>query len=309
MLTSSSSGALIRRVGYEKAFQLFKEVGLEAMDFPVDNGVYSLEALNSANVLGLSEKEIVEKFTAIRHIAERYGIRIAQTHSVFGSYEFSITQKFHDICEGDLIATAALGCDVTVFHPIRLPGRIRKEKAKEGFEANLIFFRSLEPLCRRLGVRIAIENIMGIDSDKSLCASQCSDPNELVQLVQELGTDCFCTCCDTGHFALTEKDTGYTVGDCIRILGDTLKVIHVQEVDRINDIHTVPYTYSNVMDWDDIYRALQEIGYKGTMNLEVMPHLSKYPDCPEMNYEAMRHISAIAHYAASKVDGKNGEKQ
>ena len=114
MLTSSSSGALIRRIGYEKAFALFSEVGLDAMDFPVDDGVRSKEALKNTNVYGLSEEQIVEKYALIGRMAEKYGIKIGQTHSVFGflgAVDPCDMDDYINVTIGDIAATRTLGCD------------------------------------------------------------------------------------------------------------------------------------------------------------------------------------------------------
>lgn len=304
MLTSSSSGALIRRVGYEEAFRLFHEAGLDAMDFPVDDGCYTMEALRSAHVYGLSEKEIEQKYTAIRLLSEKHHVKIGQTHSAFGCFEVSDTDEFTEVIKGDIVATAALGCSVTVVHPVKIPGRIRSRLRKEGRQYNLDFFRKLIPTCLKYNVRVAIENVIALDDDGvTITSSECSDPTELAELLDTLGNSCFCACVDTGHFSLTAGATGYSVADSIRILGNRIGVIHVQETDLKSDTHTVPYTFKDTLDWDDIFRALREVGYSGIMNLEVMPHLSRYPDCPEMNFEAMRHIGAIARYCASMVCG------
>lgn len=303
MLTSSSSGELISRVGYDEAFRIFHEAGLEAMDFPVDHGTYNVEQLNKSENIGRTEEETFEKYSAIKKIADKYNVKIGQTHSIFGNYEMANTPEFHQILINDIAATAALGCNYTVVHPVKIPGRILDEKQMEGFEYNLNFFRSLIPYCKKYSVKIAIENMFVSDENGKRRATQCSDPNELYELYRVLGDDCFCTCADTGHFSLTAADTGYSVGDCIRVLGKSLKVLHIQETDLVDDFHTVPYTFKDTMDWEDIYSALKEINYQGIVNFEVMPHLAKYPNCPEMNFEAMRHISAIAHYAASRIEG------
>ena len=148
---------------------------------------------------------------------------------------------------------------------------------------------------------VAIENTLGVDPEGRICSTQYADPHEIAKLVDILGSEHFCSCVDTGHYALTSKDTGISVGDSIRILGNRVKVIHIQEVDGKDDCHTVPFTFNNTMDWDDICNALKEVGFKGPVNFETMSHLAHYPDCPEMNLEAMRHISALSRYMSSKL--------
>ncbi|MBQ7508046.1 MAG: sugar phosphate isomerase/epimerase, partial [Spirochaetales bacterium] len=184
-------------------------------------------------------------------------------------------------------------------HPIIMPGRIGDARRDENFEYNLKFFRRLVPALEKWNVKCAIENLFKGDENGVRRASECSYPQETLDYISELGSDLFCSCADTGHFAISEKDTGISVGDAIRQLGKTLEVLHVQENDGINDLHVVPYTLRNVMDWEDIIAALREIGYTGTMNFEVMPFVKQFP--AEISQVAVAHIGNVARYFAKRV--------
>ena len=50
MLTSSSSVTLIRRHGNEETFRMFRDCGLDAIDYPVDGGTPDLEALKREGI-------------------------------------------------------------------------------------------------------------------------------------------------------------------------------------------------------------------------------------------------------------------
>ena len=299
MLTSSSSISLINRYGYDETFRIFHDCGLDAMDYPVDGGTPTVEALQRANVYGLTEDEVVAKFSAIKESADRHGIIIGQTHAIFGQYEPAVTKEFFDITVKDILATHVLGARHTVVHPIKMPGRILDARKDENFELNLRFYRGLVPYLEKWNVKCAIENLFLEDGEGNLRASECADPQETLDYISELGSDLFCACADTGHFSLVEKDTGITVGDAIRRLGKTVEVVHMQETDRVRDLHVVPFTLRNTMDWDDIIAALREIGYKGNMNFEVMPFVKQFPD--ELKEAALAHVSKVARYFAEKV--------
>ncbi len=301
MLTSSSSGRLLRSVGLEEGFRIFAQSGLDAMDYPVDDGFTSFEQLAKANVYGLDEDQIKAKYGAIKEIADKNHILIGQTHAAFGNYAASNNEVFTKLIINAIIATNVLGSKVTVVHPVKLPGRICNERRDEAFEYNLAFYRQFIPYCEKYGVKIAIENMWERDENQVIRASECSDAHDIVRYIKELGSDNFCACADLGHFALTEKDTGISVGDNLRILGDCMEVIHLHEVDLVTDTHVIPYTFQGVMDWEDIIQAFKDVKYDRIMNLEVMPYLKYFP--LDLYPEGMRRISVMSHYLAKRVSG------
>ena len=299
MLTSSSSVSLIRKYGDEETFRIFQACSIDAIDYPVDGGTPTLEALKKASVYSLSEDEVLAKFRAIREIADRHNVIVGQTHAIFGAFEPSDTDEFVDITIKDILATHVLGARHTVVHPIIMPGRVCNERKDENFEYNLKFYRKLIPALEKWNVKCAIENLFCRGEDGLIHSSECSDPQEILDYISELGSDNFCACADTGHFRLSGKDTGITVGDSMRRLGDALEVLHVQENDGIDDLHVVPFTLRNVMDWEDIISALREIGYNGNMNFEIMPFVKQFPD--DLSEAAMAHVGNVTRYFAKRV--------
>jgi sugar phosphate isomerase/epimerase len=57
-------------------------------------------------------------------------------------------------------------------------------------------------------------------------------------------------------------------GDVIRRLGSLVEVLHIHDNDGVKDQHKIPGT--GVIDWSDVFSALDEIGYSGCYNLEPM---------------------------------------
>ena len=204
----------------------------------------------------------------------------------------AVGDVFMDVTRKNILATRVLHSKYTVIHPLNLPGRI----VDEGYDAchaeNLEFFRSLIPDLEKNGVKIALEPMWVRDAEKNIRSCVCSRPEEILQFLDELGTEHFCACPDLGHIALTARDTGDTPGGAIRKLGGATKIIHAHEVTKNLDAHTKPYTYSGVMDWADIGAALREVGYEGTFNFEIGANYYKpYPD--GLVPEALRHLAAI----------------
>ena len=59
-----------------------------------------------------------------------------------------------------------------------------------------------------------------------------------------------------------------TTGDVIRRLGKTVEVLHLNDNDTLTDQHKIPMT--GCIDWEDVFNALDEIGYSGVYNMELV---------------------------------------
>lgn len=62
---------------------------------------------------------------------------------------------------------------------------------------------------------------------------------------------------DTFHMSIEEKN----VADSLRVAGDQVRHVHLGDSNRLLPGH-------GALDWPDIFAALSEIGYHGTVNLE-----------------------------------------
>ena len=59
-----------------------------------------------------------------------------------------------------------------------------------------------------------------------------------------------------------------TQGEFIRLAGDRLIALHINDNDASRDQHLMPFGMGNV-DFKDVMRALRDIGYRGLFNLEI----------------------------------------
>lgn len=300
MKLSISTGTLFQRFGIEETFRLMKAAGFDCADYGLDTWNPDRAAILASQSYQRSEEETVRYYTQIRELSEKYGISIYQTHAIFGEFPACDCEEYYEATVKNIIATHTLGCRYSVIHPIRTPGRTFDNNYDECHAYNLSFFKRIRPTLEKYGVTVGIEPMWLDDENKVIHSSVCSRPEEILQFIDELGSANFCACPDFGHVALTGKETGDTVGGFLRKLGDTVKMVHIHEVGGIRDNHTAPYTYKGAMDWEDIIRAMREIGYAGTVNFEVGgEYYNLYSDA--MIPEALLHLAAIGRDIAEQI--------
>lgn len=301
MKIAASCYCLEKKFGYETAFRMMKEAGFDAIDYGIDDWVSDEEDVKKSLCYTLSDEELDAHYTKIYECAKALGLEIAQTHALFGpSATRNSPALFRRVTERSIRATARLHCKYIVVHPIATPGRIYDDCYEECHAYNLEFYRAFIPTLKEYGVKIALEPMWSRDASDKICSTVCTRAEEILQLIDELGEDCFCSCPDLGHYALTESSTGDSPADAIRKLGKTVQITHVHEVDGLKDNHTVPFTFPNTMDWDAILKAFHEIGYSGILNFEVGGnYYDAYPE--RMIPEALRHFAAVARDMADRI--------
>ena len=65
-----------------------------------------------------------------------------------------------------------------------------------------------------------------------------------------------------------------TPADVIRMLGGNISVLHLNDNDTFTDQHKIPM--SGTIDWNDVFDALDEVGYNGIYNMEIsLNHFGK----------------------------------
>ena len=57
------------------------------------------------------------------------------------------------------------------------------------------------------------------------------------------------------------------MSESLKLIGSRLKMVHLNDNWAEDDIHLAPFL-GNV-DWQDVVRGLKDIGYSGSLNLEV----------------------------------------
>lgn len=88
--------------------------------------------------------------------------------------------------------------------------------------------------------------------------------DDLLYLIDRIGSDRFGICLDTGHLNLADKDQR----TFILKAGDKLKALHIADNHGELDDHLMPFNGGEI-DFTEVVKALKEIHYQGIFNLEI----------------------------------------
>lgn len=241
------------RYGFEDGLRRLRADGYECIDY--------LEFVDTETPrFGCSEAEfdaIVEKE---RKFIESLGLEISQTHGPWRWPAQDATpedrrERFEKMSRA-IRGTAVLGCRNFVIHPIMPWGRFDTD-AGVTWAINLDFMSRLCRVAEECQVTVCLENM-------PMRHQSLVTPEHCLRLVREVGAGNFKICLDTGHCTMH----GVNPGDAVRMFGrDMLAALHVHDNDGETDRHWYPY--SGVIDWRDFGAALGEIGFEGTLSLEV----------------------------------------
>lgn len=245
-----------RRMYGEDNYRKMREHGFEATD-------YTPLANTDTEPYKVSEDELKAMMQKEKALADDAGIEITQTHGPWRWPPQDATDDDRaerlDKMKTCVRATSYLGCKYMVIHPI-MPYHTDdklKGKEKETFELNVVFMRELVAYAKDFGVTVCLENMPM--RNFSIATVQ-----EILDFVKYINEDNFKVCLDTGHSAVT---SGGDVGQCVRLLGDYLKVLHVHDNGGEKDEHLTPFT--GIIDWKGFTQALKDIGFDGSVSIEI----------------------------------------
>jgi len=263
-------GISVTNQGIEEGLlPILQELGYTDVDYGI-LGDYA----TPLSVFSESKEVWTKYFEDRKKLFASYGLNVYQTHGTYNTdYDVAgeITDKIIAQFEKEIEATAILGAKYIIIHPICFPvSNIQKEKERA---INLEFYRALVPTLQKFGVKIAIENMYGHDYARMRrCPTAASSsPEDLKYYLDELDSDCFCVCLDTGHANICN----FRPEDYVRLLGGRLCALHVNDNNGICDEHTAPYMGS--VNWINFVKALKEIGYHGAFSMET----SRYVGMPK----------------------------
>lgn len=277
-----SIGQFQGAVGDEKALEIAAEIGCDTVDFDLDR--YSKAKPNCPYTM--NDQEIHEYFVDLRRKAESLGLEISQTHGRLRGYCFNeeMDRQLAEDARLDLMASAALGAKYCVMHSVSSIFAGFDRPADEMRRENVRMYRDFLPWAKEYGVIIALETF-GDCTDKT-GKNGCDffgDPKEIMRTYNELcadpnDSDYFCYCMDTGHTNKAVRFGHPNAGELIRMLGKSICILHLNDNDGQTDQHKIPLT--GTIDWADTLAALQDVGYKGVYNMELV--LTAYGNDLEM---------------------------
>ncbi|MBQ7120181.1 MAG: sugar phosphate isomerase/epimerase [Oscillospiraceae bacterium] len=262
MVLSMCTAVLADRFSDKEVIKILKDAGFDAFDYTVRKSSYAEEKL--------LEDTHIEYAGELRRYAEKLGIVCNQAHAPIPSNDEG--EEYIKIVRSIEMA-GALGAKIIVIHPLKAPGELYQVKKNELFHRNMAFFRSLIPYAEKSNIKIAIENMYSIDENKkAIVSGVCAHGDEFCKYVDTLDSEYIVACLDTGHVALT----GDTVSNLMYNMGHRVQALHVHDVDFVNDNHILPYT--GKMDWNEVCKALTDVGYDGDFTYEACNFFSPYMD-------------------------------
>jgi sugar phosphate isomerase/epimerase len=189
-------------------------------------------------------------------------------------------------------AAAILGVENIVVHPVHYGPYW--ENREEQYRRSLDFYRELIPYCKEFGIRVCTENMWSRDKARTIRDSLLSRPEEFCAFVDELNSPYIGACLDLGHAALV----GQEPANMIKRMGTRLTCLHVHDVDYLDDKHTLPFTQS--LDWEEIAKALGEVGYRGDFTYEANVFLKKLPQ--DLWTEGLKMMAAVGRYLIARIE-------
>lgn len=281
---------------------LVKAAGIDGVDFPL----YAFQNKDNPRFFDKPIDEIIEILRPLKEALERHGLAVCQTHSPFPTYkpddeDFNTYQvRAHRKC-CDL--TRYLGCDLMVVHPAHHISMTPKEQK----EKSIKLYSALIEDAKRTGVTILLENMWARrgGAGSAIFDSACADANEAVDYIDTLNTmageELFGYCFDVGHASLCGKN----MRNFLCTLGSRVKALHIHDTNRIDDTHTIPYSFCTtsgapMTDWEGMLAGLGELGYRGAINFEAATAFVTYP---KPLYPALLHMfCTIGRYFSDEIE-------
>ena len=288
MLISTQTGHSVGRFGFEKGVQTLKDAGYDCLDL----SLFEMIRDDSAYVAGDWRALVKER----KAYCDANGIIFNQSHAPF-SFAWADENIRENIAkprvEQSIEVSAMMGVKIEVVHPLHWMPYLGHEK--EAFDLNVAYYKSLIPLARHYGVKIALENMWQKEvKRKCICTDVAGFAKDHADLIDAIDSEWVVACLDVGHCSLV----GEEAEDTIRILGhDRLKSVHLHDNDYQGDRHTIPGL--GQMNWENIMKALDDIKYDGEFTYEADAFLKGFED--GFYSKAVEFMVAKAKYLVAKT--------
>lgn len=265
-------------ISYPESVRRCKAAGFDVLDM----NMCSMSNAETNELCGENWEQLVDEVIAER---DRQGVRFYQSHLPFRGghivkFDDSEQEKFFwDMEHRALEITGRIGAKWAVAHPVYIPGELDWTKQ---IEHNRRMYDGLVEHAVKLGVGIALENMVEHDKKNHRFTTYAE---EMIAICDDFNCDTVGICWDFGH-ANTACPERHAEG--LRSLGRRLKCVHIDDnLGKIDD-HFVPFRGN--IPWEELMPILTEIGYEGTLNLELKLN-RRMPD--DLKDEAARFMYSI----------------
>ncbi|MFP4644076.1 MAG: sugar phosphate isomerase/epimerase family protein [Spirochaetales bacterium] len=192
--------------------------------------------------------ELVDLGLSVNNLHASEGVEISWGHS-----DRLSRNKGVELVKNRMEMAAELGADTIILHA----------DVGHSHDAQRQSLEELLPSAQRIGVRIALENLVGQGFSRAF------------PLIHEFDSEMLGYCLDTGH-AILDTATGFDdLADAESNLSK-LYSLHLQDNDGSGDQHRLPFT--GKVPWKRIAGLIADSPYTGCLTLEVISENESYAD-------------------------------
>lgn len=190
-------------------------------------------------------------------MSQKLNFKFVQAHAPMGYpiREDEYREQFIKDTKRSIEAAAYLSIPNIVVHA----GHINGISKEENFQKNKIFYLDILKTAEKCGINILTENFNKMCIEGYYWSDSAADINELVDYINH---PLLKVCWDTGH-ANQQPLPQY---DALKILGNKVAALHVQDNMGVTDDHTLPFM--GTLNIDSLMRGLIDIGYNGYFTFE-----------------------------------------
>ncbi|MBQ8526124.1 MAG: sugar phosphate isomerase/epimerase [Clostridia bacterium] len=288
MLLVQQTDVTAARFGMEKAIEMIAHAGFDGLDYSAFGMLNDDDPLNQSDYIAYAKN--------LKSKADSCGIKFVQAHAPFpsskGENEFDKTVKERII--RSMEACAIMGVEIIVVHPKQhLPYMSNVEAL---FDINMEFYSEMIAYGEKFGIRIATENMFQYDEHRRIMRdSTCASPQEFCKYIDTVNSPYLTGCLDIGHCGLCGREPQ----DIIRYMGsDRISCLHIHDNNYMTDNHTLPCTRG--LNWNEICKALADIGYRGHFTYEADNFLKAYDNC--FIATALKFMHDTGRYLIEKIN-------
>ncbi len=257
-----------RKHGDKKALEIAHGFGAKVIDFDLTLQTKA----NKDSIYSKSDEEITSYYTELKELAQSYGITFGQTHGRITGFKNikDYDDTLIDDARIDCMVTSILGAPICVIHSVTTIFLGPDADPKLMHELNFDMFTRILEHAKTYNVKIASETFG--DATGYNCCDFFGNITEFLKSYNRIkavgnNKDYLGVCVDTGHSNKAMRFNNPTPGDVIRMLGDNIICLHLNDNDTFTDQHKIPM--SGCIDWNDVFSALDEVGYNGIYNMEL----------------------------------------
>ena len=217
---------------------------------------------------GIFSSDHKKHLANVKKQAEALGIQFVQAHAPMGKPIAKGNEVFIEDTKKCIESCAELGIKNIVVHS----GYVHKISKEEAFERNKVFFLELLRFAENYDVNVLVENFNIMCVEGLYWIDNAADLRALIDYVDH---PLFHACWDAGHGNMQETPQD----EALRILGEHVYALHVQDNLGSYDSHVAPFCGS--LNLDSLMHGLQDIHYKGYFTFEagnmLLPASSRRP--------------------------------